>query len=196
MNRIDHAPLRREPPTEFPGSVAIVAWPAEAERAAELARQVTPRLLLVAPGSEPPVDWDSRTDWVRLPADERDLCARVAALQRQASTLPPPTLDEFDVLWRGPRWTALAPIEARLLRVLLDRCGSVVTQRELRAAAWPDCVPSSRAVDARLKRLRDRVHVVGLEIHNVRRRGLLLEVHDPPTADVFSVSSASSASSA
>jgi DNA-binding response OmpR family regulator len=85
-------------------------------------------------------------------------------------------LDEFDVLWRGDRWTALAPIEARLVALLLARCGSVVSRRDLGAAAWPDGVPGARAVDARLRRLRDRVEPLGLQIHNVRRRGLLLEV--------------------
>ena len=34
-------------------------------------------------------------------------------------------------LWRGDRWVALAPIEARMLEVLLARCGSVVSRREL-----------------------------------------------------------------
>jgi DNA-binding response OmpR family regulator len=115
---------------------------------------------------------------VRLPVDDRDLCARVAALQRLATRPPAPVLDEFDVLWRGDRWVALAPVEARILDALLARCGSVVGRRELGAAAWPDGVPGSRAVDARLRRLRDRVEPLGLRIHNVRRRGLLLELSE------------------
>jgi DNA-binding response OmpR family regulator len=95
-----------------------------------------------------------------------------------ASRMPEPSLDEFDVLWRGDRWVALAPIEARMLEVLLARCGSVVSRRELGSAAWPDGVPGTRAVDSRLRRLRDRVEPLGLQIHNVRRRGLMLEVAD------------------
>ena len=92
---------------------------------------------------------------------------------------PEPVLDEFDVLWRGDRWSALAPIEARMVDVLLARCGSVVSRRELGAAAWPDGMPGTRAaVDARLRRLRDRVEPLGLQIHNVRRRGLMLEVDE------------------
>ena len=90
-----------------------------------------PRLLLVASDAEAPADWDGLTDWVRLPVDDRDLCARVAALQRLASQAPAPVLDEFDVLWRGDRWAPLAPIEARIVEVLLARCGSVVSRRDL-----------------------------------------------------------------
>ncbi len=95
-------------------------------------------------------------------------------------------LDEFDVLWRGDRWSALAPIEARLVEVLLARCGSVVSRRDLGAAAWPGGAPGERAVDARLRRLRTRLAPLGLAVHNVRRRGLLLEVGEPPADGVFS----------
>jgi hypothetical protein len=176
MSVIDDAPRARRYEASFAGSVAILAWPEQADEAAECGRAGRPRLLLVAPDAEPPADWDGFTDWVRLPVDDRDLCARVAALQRLASRAPAPVLDEFDVLWRGDRWTALAPIEARIVEVLLARCGSVVSRRDLAAAAWPDGMPGTRAVDARLRRLRDRVEPLGLQIHNVRRRGLMLEV--------------------
>ena len=176
MSVIDDAPRARRYEASFAGSVAILAWPEQAEEAAECGRTGVPRLLLVASDAEPPADWDGLTDWVRLPVDDRDLCARVAALQRLAARTPAPRLDEFDVLWRGDRWAALAPIEARLVAVLLARCGDVVSQRDLGVAAWPDGVPGTRAVDARLRRLRDRVEPLGLRIHNVRRRGLLLEV--------------------
>jgi hypothetical protein len=176
MSVIDDAPRARRYEASFAGSVAILAWPAQAAEAAECARTGHPRLLLVAPDAEPPTDWDGLTDWVRLPVDDRDLCARVTALQRLASRAPEPTMDEFDVLWRGNRWAALAPIEARIMEVLLARCGNVVSRRDLATAAWPAGVPGPRAVDARLRRLRDRVEPLGLRIHNVRRRGLLLEV--------------------
>lgn len=176
MSVIDDAPRARRYEASFAGSVAILAWPEQREEVARCGRVGQPRLLLVASDAEPPADWDALTDWVRLPVDDRDLCARVAALQRLASQAPAPTLDEFDVLWRGDRWAALAPIEARIMELLLTRCGSVVSQRDLAAAAWIGGVPGARAVDARLQRLRDRVEPLGLQIHNVRRRGLMLEV--------------------
>lgn len=186
MSRIDDAPRARRYEASFEGSVAMLAWPEDSDRAAELARAGHPRLLLVGTDAEPPDDWDGLTDWVRLPVDDRDLCARVAALQRLAARAPAPVLDEFDVVWRGDRWSALAPIEARLAAVLLARCGSVVSRRELSAAAWPGGAPGDRAVDARLCRLRTRLAPLGLTIHNVRRRGLLLEVGEPPDAGMLS----------
>jgi len=175
---IDDAPRARRYEASFSGSVAILAWPEQRAEAAACGRTGQPRLLLVAPDAEPPDDWDGLTDWVRLPVDDRDLCARVAALQRLAARAPEPVLDEFDVLWRSDRWTALAPIEARLVELLLARCGTVVSRCDLGAAAWPDGMPGARAVDARLRTLRDRVAPLGLQIHNVRRRGLMLEVND------------------
>jgi len=178
MSLIDDAPRARRYEASFAGSVAILAWPDEAEQSAGCGRRGQPRLLLLAPDAAPPVDWDGLTDWVRLPVDDRDLCARISALQRLASRAPEPVLDEFDVLWRGERWSALAPIEARIVARLLAQCGSVVSREDLAAAAWPDAVRSTRALDARLRRLRDRVEPLGLSIHNVRRRGLLLEVDD------------------
>jgi two-component system OmpR family response regulator len=184
MSRIDDAPRARRHQNWYAGSVAILAWPEEAERAAALARAGQPRLLLVGADDEPPGDWDDLTDWVRLPVDDRDLCVRVAALQRLGARPPEPTLDEFDVLWRGDRWVALAPIEARLLDALLAECGAVVSRCDLGSAAWPGGVPGARAVDARLRRLRSRIAPLGLAIHNVHRRGLMLEVGSPPAAEL------------
>jgi len=132
---------------------------------------VSPASCWSRPMPNQPSDWDGCTDWVRLPVDDRDLCARVAALQRLTSRMPEPSLDEFDVLWRGDRWVALAPIEARMLEVLLARCGTVVSRRELGSAAWPDGVPGTRAVDSRLRRLRDRVETARAADPHVRRRG-------------------------
>ena len=60
--------------------VARVSWPEEAPRLADLRDQGLPRLLLVAPDAEPPVVHDELEDWVRLPADTRDVDARAARL--------------------------------------------------------------------------------------------------------------------
>jgi hypothetical protein len=178
MSRIDDAPRARHAEASIAG-VAILAWPEEAAALAALDRDV-PRLLLVAPDAEPPDDWDGLTDWVRLPVDDRDLCARVTALQRLAARTPKPFVDEYDVLWRGSRWVALAPIEARIVRALLESSSSIVSRTDVGVAVWPDGAPATRALDGRLRRLRERMEPLGISIHNVRRRGLLLEVHDAP----------------
>ena len=175
MNDLRTARVTRLRPRPHGVYVAILSWPEDADLAAEMADKGHPRLFLVAPEVTPPSDWDPLTDWVRLPADDRDVIARATALQRRVTPQPQPTLDEFDVLWRGAQWTALAPIEARIMELLLTQCGSVVSRVQLRTA-WPNGSPGSRAVDARLAQLRERIAGLGLRIHTVRSRGLLLEV--------------------
>jgi len=180
---LDGAPLTRTPALDriAPStSVAIVYWPEEAELAAELGAQGRPLLMLVARAAEPPVAWDRLTDWLRLPADDRDIRARIESLQRRAARPPAPVIDDYDVVWRGSRWVALSPVEARILTVLLERDSAVVTRRELNAACWKEGAPGERAVDARLPRLRTRIGPLGMTIRTIRSRGFLLEVHDPP----------------
>jgi DNA-binding response OmpR family regulator len=51
----------------------------------------------------------------------------------------------------------------------------LVSRQALDAAAWPNGdSPSTRALDTRLQRLRNRAAKLGLEIANVRHRGFLL----------------------
>lgn len=184
MSRIDDAPRARHAPqftTErvpvAPGtSVAIVYWPAERELAEDLAAQGRALLMLVAADADPPVAWDRLTDWLRLPADDADVRARVDMLQRRLEQPPAPMIDEFDVVWRGSKWVALSPVEARIFTMLLDREGTVVSRRELNAACWKDGAPEDRAVDARLPTLRARVGQLGITIRTIRSRGFLLEV--------------------
>jgi DNA-binding winged helix-turn-helix (wHTH) protein len=90
-------------------------------------------------------------------------------------------LDERDILRRGTQWTALAPIEARMVSVFLERAGRVVRRRDL-AGAWPNGCPSERAVDGRLTTLRARIAPLGLEIRTVRARGFVLDVATEPGA--------------
>src|SRR5437763_3254886 len=60
--------------------VAVLHWPEEAPEAARLAAAGLPRLLLVDAGNDPPESDDCQEDWVRLPADDRDVAARLRAL--------------------------------------------------------------------------------------------------------------------
>src|SRR5215218_8147846 len=67
-----------------PWSVTVLEWPEQAEEADALAARGALRLLLVAPGVAPPVDWDLTSDWLRRPAEPRDVLARVETLQRRS----------------------------------------------------------------------------------------------------------------
>ena len=65
--------------------VVLVRWPEENLHLGELRGTGTPRLLLVGPDAAPPDSVDPLEDWIRLPADDQDVRARVATLEARAS---------------------------------------------------------------------------------------------------------------
>ena len=162
--------------------VAVLQWPDEHARADDLARRSAPRLLLVAPGVEPPSTGDPLCDCVQQPADERDVQSRIVALRHRAS-IDRPILGDHGVLWRGAQWVALSPIEARLTGAFLARPGRVLSRQRLEQLGWPDGLPSNRAIDARIKVLRERLAPIGLRIHTVRGQGYLAEIQAFPAGD-------------
>lgn len=164
--------------TEVDG-VVVVHWPEHAARAAELARVGTPRLFLVAAEAEPPAMSGDLCAWVRLPAHERDVQARIVELRTRAS-LARPILGDHGLLWRGTEWVALSPIEARLTEAFIARPGRVLSRARLEKTGWPDGSPSERSIDARIKTLRRRVASIGMRIHTVRGQGYIAEIKPMP----------------
>ena len=162
--------------------VVLVRWPAERSERDRLSALGRPRLLLVAPDAAAPAVEDPLEDWVRAPASETDVRARVETLRRRAAASGPavteePSLDDDGVLrWHG-RWVSLPPVEARLTRALLDRFGAVVGRDALARAGWPEGAPGRNALDVHVLRLRRRLNEVGLAIRTVRSRGYLLEAY-------------------
>ena len=65
--------------------VVLVRWPEENFHLGELRGTGTPRLLLVGPDAPPPDSIDPLEDWIRLPAEDRDVRARVATLEARAA---------------------------------------------------------------------------------------------------------------
>jgi len=150
----------------------------EAARREELQRHGRPRLLLLEDGVPPPLAGpDELEDWIRVPAGDIDLRARVEGLQRrtEAQVDPAPALDEDGVLRLGDRWVSLPPVEARLTAALLDRYGAVVSRDALARAGWPAGAPGRNALDVHMLRLRRRLSPLALAIRTVRSRGYLLE---------------------
>jgi DNA-binding response OmpR family regulator len=158
--------------------VVLVRWPVEAARRDELQREGRPRLLLLEDGVPPPTAGaDDVEDWIRVPAGEADLRARVDGLRRRAEARvdPAPALDDDGVLRLGDRWVSLPPVEARLTAALLDRYGAVVSRDALARAGWPAGAPGRNALDVHMLRLRRRLSPLALAIRTVRSRGYLLE---------------------
>lgn len=156
------------------GQVTLIRWPDEADRLERVRLRGSPRLLLVGPGMQPPPVDDPLEDWVRLPAADDDVRARVRTLETRAGGALVPRVEEGVLVFRGA-WVGLSPLEERLATVLCERFGAVVGRDGLMRAAWPDAVPSRNALDVHVLRLRRRIEILGLEIRTVRSRGYVLQ---------------------
>ena len=129
---------------------------------------------------------DDLEDWIRVPAGEADLRARVDGLRRrvEAKVSPMPELDDDGVLRLGLGWVSLPPVEGRLMTALLERYGAVVSREALARAGWPSGAPGRNALDVHMLRLRRRLAPLDLAIRTVRSRGYLLE-RSAPSEDVL-----------
>lgn len=154
--------------------VVLLRWPEESSRRTELEAGARPRLLLVEPGTSPPECRDPLEDWIRLPADDQDVRARLSALVAR-SDRDQPTVDADGLLWFRGRWVSLSPVERSLAEPLIERYGAVAGRDTLRKRAWPDGLPSRNALDVHMVRLRRRIAPLGLEVRTVRSRGYLLQ---------------------
>jgi DNA-binding response OmpR family regulator len=172
--------------------VTMLRWPEEEAQRSRISQAGAPRLLLVADGEEPPPVADCLEDWIRVPAAENEVRARVDALAVRSQAHRPngsnghspdmnghahagPVLDDFGVLRVNGSWVALPPLEARLAEALLERLGAVTSRELLIRAGWPTGAPGRNALDVHVLRLRRRLTPVGLAIRTVRSRGYLME---------------------
>ena len=156
--------------------VAVVHWPAEAERLERLRAAREPRLVIVEHGP-PPVTTDELEDWLRAPADESDLRIRLATLRDRAARHSAAISLEDGVLRVGTRIVVLPPIQARLAAALLERMNAVVGREALAKRAWPDGAPEGRNVlDVHMAKLRRLLVGTGVDIRTVHRRGYLLHI--------------------
>ena len=166
--------------------VALLHWPRDAAARAHLAAAMLPRLLLVPAGEEPPQPGDEMEDWIRLPADERDVAARLSSLSARAErSLETTVLMDGRCLRRGATTTPLSPSEARFARCLVAHPGTVVTRTELTRTIWAEEPPSAKALDDIAYRLRKRLAPMGLDLVSSRGRGYALHVGSPLHPGMF-----------
>lgn len=172
-----------EPSAEYPSpmsaniGVELLQWPRDAELREVLARAGIARLLIVEAGADPPDDLGIDEDWVRPPADERELATRANRLRRISTRLDTetPILDDNRVLHRGGTTVVLSRSEATVVRILLDSVGTVVPRETLARELWPDDdSPGPRAIDAIVYRLRRRLAGLHLCIRSARSRGFVI----------------------
>jgi hypothetical protein len=147
----------------------LVRWPEDGFEGERLARAGVAVLYVLEGDHEPPTPTTCLEDWVRVPGDERDLLARVAALElRSLAHHAPPRVDgEGRLRYRG-RTLALAADEVEPARVLTERFGDVVGDDDLPCAGRDELRPT-------MTRLRAKVRDVGLNLRRVRRQGYVLQ---------------------
>ena len=163
------------PPADQGDGVRLVRWPEEGDLLERLRAERAPRLLLVRPPVPAPVVSDCEEDWVRLPADDGDVRARVRALAaRSTRHRPSPQVGDGRLRF-GEGWIPLSPVEHRLAGVLAERFGEVVDNELLARTARPDEPASNGALRVHLTRLRRRLGSLSLEVRNVRGRGYVME---------------------
>jgi hypothetical protein len=165
-----------------PVDVVLLRWPEEEVRLERLRAVGAPRLLLVGEELAPPSPVDPLEDWIRLPAAEEDLRARVSTLAARAGlVLVMPTVDADGLLRYRGRWVTLSPVERALAAALVERFGAVVGRDTLVRRAWPGGSPTRNALDVHMLRLRRRIGELGLEVRTVRARGYLLQAVEGTT---------------
>lgn len=161
--------------------VELVAWPDDEARRQHLARAAVPRLLLVAEHAQPPSPVGIDEDWVRLPADERDLRVRLERLARIVGHLhhDRPVIDGGNVVHYGGAAVTVSAAQAALVGVLLAQPGRLVGRAQLESAVWPDGTPGPKALDGLVFRLRRRLAGLGLAVRSGHGRGFALDVPEP-----------------
>lgn len=160
--------------------VVLVRWPEEDARLGQLRATGAPRLLLLNDEAAPPESTDCLEDWIRLPADDRDVRARVASLAARADgEQTAPQIDGDGLVRYRGKWVALSPVEAALAGTLVDRFGAVVGRETLARRAWPTGSPTRNALDVHMLRLRRRIAPLGVEVRTVRSRGYLMQTAQP-----------------
>jgi DNA-binding response OmpR family regulator len=157
--------------------VAVLHWPAQADEAKELAAGGRARLLLVATDADPPAFEDALWEWVRLPADERDVAARLLMLTRrlEPNDVEVPRVDASGRLLFRSAWVALSPTESRLASVLAENFEAIVPASELGRRGWPAGMWGNNALRVHVTRLRHRLAPLGLEVLAVRSQGFILQ---------------------
>jgi hypothetical protein len=158
-------------------AVTMLRWPRDAVRRDELAAQGAPCLQLVEDGVAPP-HVREQEDWLRVPADERDLLVRLErlALLTRPSEAAAPKLDGGVLRAHGmPAATEiLSPAETALVGRLVEDFERLVTRPDLALAVWGGAPPGLRALDSLVARCRKRLAPLGFTIGAVRGSGFVL----------------------
>jgi hypothetical protein len=152
--------------------VMLIRWPEEAEIGTGLARAGVAVLYLVSDHDDPPGPTTCLEDWIRIPGDDRDLRARVRALELRAMAHhAPPRVDEGGRLHYRGQVLVLSEHEARLARLLTDRFGDLVPDDVLQHPEGDHQSP----LRGQMAQLRSRLRALDLVLRRISNRGYVLQ---------------------
>lgn len=154
--------------------VRVLRWPDQADESERLARLEAPRLLLVEPGVAAPTETSCVVDWLRLPADGEDMCARLAALAERAARHPSrPFVDDDGQVSHQGTAVFLPPVHERIARILIESRGRPVPAEDLIPRVWPQD-GTIETLRGNISRLRDRIAPLGLTITHITGHGYVM----------------------
>jgi len=154
--------------------VVVASWPEQARDRERLERTGTPHLWLVEPGVDPPISESCLEDWLRLPADDADMRARLVALTHRAAHHPTrPTLDQYGQLTHHDAIVLLSPVEQHLATPLIENFGNAVAEQDLLTSAWHEG-GNEQTLRVHMSRLRRRLAPIGLTITSIRAYGYVM----------------------
>jgi hypothetical protein len=157
--------------------VVVLRWPEQGAERERLERLGVPRLLIVEAGVAPPSIDSCFEDWLRLPADDCDVRARLLSLSHRAAHHPlVPVIDDFGQLsYRGAS-VFLSPVDQRLTEALIEDFGTAVRDAALTRRAWPGG-SRDQTLRVHISRLRRRISPLGLTLTSVRNVGYVMHEH-------------------
>jgi hypothetical protein len=174
------------PPTAAPTSpsvhdlphIPLLRWPIQDDRRRRLVALGEPRLLLVAPGSTPPVLFDDLELWVHDGDGPDAVLAAVTALQEKVRQKDNhPVLDADGLLWFRGRWVAVSDTQIPVVDLLVRNYQRLVRNDDIQAAyrrAGGGTSPAS--LRTLVRRIGQRLTKIGLKLRVVRTRGVMLTV--------------------
>ena len=174
------SPAGRVVDLEDDTTVVTIEWPDHDDRRATIVATGRAALLVVERGQPPPTDLEPLEDWIRAPIDPIERAARVKGLRlRQQRLRGGVHLDDDRSLRVADRRVTLTEHQQALLIPLLARIGqptprAVVERASAQAGGPADPDHLRRA----LSRLRGRLAEVGLDLHLLSGRAVLLERPD------------------
>lgn len=158
--------------------VHLLHWPTEQTKRDWCREHHVPRVLLVAPGAEPPQVQDVFEDWVRPPLSQLDLHARVRMLEERRQRFDRPELTGAQELsFRGSR-VSVSKTQACLAQVFVEHYRDLVPRSVLADELLRVTTPTTghrNVLDLHITRLRRKVADIGLVISTVWGSGYQLE---------------------